>query len=51
MNAYDYDMRTPLHIAAAYGHKEIVQYLLTQGALSKKDKFGGLFIDLNNNIN
>ena len=29
----DYDDRTPLHIAVRYGSREIVNYLISQGAL------------------
>ena len=44
----DYDMRTPLHLAACEGHVDIVKYILTQaratGNPSKtvlaKDRFG-----------
>ena len=35
----DYDMRTPLHIAASEGNLEMTQYLLERGALvHKKDR-------------
>ena len=32
VNGYDYDRRTPLHLASASGRTEVVQYLLDQGA-------------------
>lgn len=41
LNVCDYDMRTPLHLAASAGHLEVVKYLVEQGAnLSIKDRFG-----------
>ncbi len=39
--AYDYDLRTPLHIAVNHGHIEAVQYLLSEGSnVHAKDKNG-----------
>ena len=32
VNAYDYDGRTALHIAASEGHLRAVKYLITHGA-------------------
>lgn len=41
INAGDYDGRTALHLAAAEGHSEIVQYLIGQNAkLHEKDRWG-----------
>ena len=42
VNSTDYDFRTPLHIAAAAGNKEVVQFLLDNGAINIFDRFGGL---------
>ena len=37
----DNDEWTPLHLAARYGHKEIVEYLVEKGAdVNAKDKEG-----------
>lgn len=36
----DYDFRTPLHIAASFGRKEIVEYLLQKGAKNMPDRWG-----------
>ena len=41
-NSVDYDNRTPLHLAAAYGHHEIVDYLLCSRAdVHCRDRWGG----------
>ena len=41
LNHGDYDKRTPLHLAAAAGHLDIVKYLIEQGAdPSPKDRWG-----------
>ena len=36
ISAGDYDMRTPLHIAASEGNLEMCRYLLERGALLHK---------------
>ena len=42
MNVSDYDFRTPLHIACAYGHMYIVEYLvgLDEVDINAKDRWG-----------
>lgn len=41
VNAADYDGRTPLHVAAAEGRSEVIDFLLQKGAdASLKDRFG-----------
>lgn len=37
----DYDRRTPLHLAAAEGHTEIVKFLLESGVKPLPDRWGG----------
>ena len=40
-NCVDHDQRSPLHVACAEGHVEIVQYLLEHGAsVYSRDRFG-----------
>mmetsp|Transcript_37812 Transcript_37812/g.59764 ORF Transcript_37812/g.59764 Transcript_37812/m.59764 type:complete len:703 (-) Transcript_37812:143-2251(-) len=42
VNGYDYDRRTPLHLAAAGGKVPVVKYLLDQGAeVNSEDRWGG----------
>ena len=42
----DYDGRTPLHLAAAHNHVDVVGYLLQNGAdAGAKDRFGGTAAD------
>jgi hypothetical protein len=41
LNNGDYDKRTPLHLAAAAGHMDIVKYLLENGAeANPRDRWG-----------
>ena len=41
VNDQDYDMRTPLHLAAQAGHLEIVQFLVEHGTnINAKDRWG-----------
>lgn len=40
LNSGDYDKRTPLHLASAAGHFDIVKYLVEQGAdVSPRDRW------------
>jgi ammonium transporter Rh len=42
VQSVDYDLRTPLHVAIAGRHQEVVRYLLEHGAeLHAEDRFGG----------
>ena len=42
VEAYDFDLRTALHVASSEGHKDVVAYLLYNGADPLVvDKFGG----------
>jgi glutaminase len=42
----DYDFRTPLHLAAAEGHRDVVRYLLVHGATpSPADRWGNAPLD------
>jgi glutaminase len=41
INTGDYDKRTPLHLAAAAGHFDIVRYLVEHGAeINPRDRWG-----------
>ncbi len=45
-NAADYDLRTPLHLAAAEGQEALVRYFLENGAEpSPRDRWGGTPLD------
>lgn len=45
-NAADYDRRTPMHLAAAQGHEDVVQYFIQQGVdLNPRDRWGGTPLD------
>lgn len=41
LEAGDYDNRTPMHLAAAEGHAEVVEFLLEQGVSPRPDRWGG----------
>jgi len=42
ISSSDYDLRTPLHVAIAGRHLEVVKFLLDRGAdLNAEDRFGG----------
>ena len=45
INFCDYDLRTPLHLAASEGHFEVVEYLIQNGALVKKDRWNNTPLD------
>ena len=41
MDSEDYDQRTPLHLASAFGHLDIVKYLISTGVkVSPVDRWG-----------
>ena len=42
ISSRDYDLRTALHVAAANGNAEIVEWLLQEGANNQFDRLGGL---------
>jgi len=44
VNAQDADLRTPLHLASAEGHIDIVKFLVDHGACLQNDNFGNLAI-------
>jgi glutaminase len=37
----DYDKRTPMHLASAEGHPDVVEFLLDKGISPKPDRWGG----------
>ncbi|MEM7449514.1 MAG: glutaminase A [Myxococcota bacterium] len=46
LDCADYDFRTPLHLAAAEGHLDIVRYLVSNGAnLNARDRWGTIPAD------
>lgn len=50
LQAGDYDRRTPLHLASAEGHLEVVEFLLDHGVQPIADRWGGFPIaDAQNN--
>ena len=50
LEAGDYDIRTPLHLASAEGQLEVVKFLLSQGVKPIPDRWGGYPIsDAKNN--
>ncbi len=41
LGSCDYDLRTPLHLAAAEGHKDVVGYFVEQGVSAEvRDRWG-----------
>jgi glutaminase len=41
LEAGDYDQRTPMHLAAAEGHLEVIEFLLNHEVSPKSDRWGG----------
>jgi glutaminase len=41
----DYDGRTPMHLASAEGHRDVVEFLLECGVSPKPDRWGGYPIE------
>jgi len=42
LDSYDYDFRSPLHLASAEGNYDTVKWLVDNGANMRTDRFGGL---------
>ena len=46
LNEMDYDGRAPVHLAAAEGHLNIIEFFIKEGLeLNPKDRWGGTPID------
>ena len=46
LNDADYDLRTPIHLAAAEGREQVVRYFIDNGAaVNPMDRWGGTPLD------